>query len=147
MTSASLRRNLVVDEATSSRMRAVRRRGTEPELLVRQILTGLGLRYRVDNRDLPGSPDVANRTRQWAVFVHGCFWHGHRNCRRATVPRRNRAFWVEKLNANRLRDRRAAAALRKAGFTTVIVWQCELDRIERLGERLERLLGRAAGDQ
>src|SRR4051794_676044 len=82
-----------VPRSTTLRMRRVRRSGTEPELKVRRVLTRLGMRYRLSNRDLLGSPDVANRSRGWAVFVHGCFWHGHPGCRRASVPKTNCTFW------------------------------------------------------
>ena len=71
---------------TSARMGNIRQRGTEPELAVRAMLTALGVRYRTGNRDLPGSPDLANRGRHWAIFVHGCFWHAHPGCVKATMP-------------------------------------------------------------
>lgn len=130
-----------VDPSTSERLSRVRQEGTEPELLVRELLSRLGLRYRVRNRDLPGSPDLANRRRRWAVFVHGCYWHHHADCRLATVPKRNRAFWARKFATNRHRDRRVTAALRRAGFCVVIVWQCQTEQPQRLQRRLERLLG------
>jgi DNA mismatch endonuclease, patch repair protein len=95
---------------------------------VRGVLRELGLSYRLKNRDLPGSPDVANRRAGWAVFVHGCFWHRHTGCVKATVPKRNRAFWLAKLVANRRRDTRAVRTLRRLGYHTVTVWECELER-------------------
>lgn len=131
---------LVLDPATSARLAAVRQRDTGPELRVRALLRVLGLRYRIRNRDLPGSPDIANRRHRWAIFVHGCFWHGHRGCRRATVPKRNAAFWTAKLDANRARDERALRALRRSRFKVVVVWACELDRHpSRVVARLSRL--------
>jgi DNA mismatch endonuclease (patch repair protein) len=108
-------------------MKAVRQSGTAPELRVRRLLTNAGLRYRICPDDLPGRPDLANKSRHWALFVHGCFWHAHPNCRLATVPKTNRAFWIEKLTANRARDATKARALRKLGYKVVTVWQCELD--------------------
>lgn len=133
---------LVVDAATSERMGRIRQHGTAAELTTRMILTQLGLRYRTQNRDLPGSPDLANRRRRWAVFVHGCFWHAHAGCKRATVPKRNRRFWKEKLRANRSRDERALEAIKVLGFVAVVVWECELTRADRVEARLRSKLTR-----
>lgn len=116
---------LVVDPATSLRLSKIPQRNTKVEIFVRQALHSRGVRFRIENRDLPGNPDIANRSRRWAVFVHGCFWHAHAGCPRATVPKRNRRFWVEKLDANRKRDRRSVRILRRAGFTVIIVWECK----------------------
>jgi DNA mismatch endonuclease (patch repair protein) len=118
---------LLVDADTSARLSRIRQRDTAPEIAVRVLLQGLGVRYRVNNRDLPGSPDIANRKRRWAIFVHGCFWHAHEGCRRATVPTRNRRFWKAKFAANRVRDARVAGELRRQGFRVVVIWACELD--------------------
>jgi DNA mismatch endonuclease (patch repair protein) len=111
--------------SASLRMGRVRQRGTEPELAVRRVAAAMGWRYRTSNRDLPGSPDLANRTRKWAVFVHGCFWHRHEGCSRATVPKANRSFWLAKFSANRRRDKHAIGALQNMGFRVAIVWECE----------------------
>jgi DNA mismatch endonuclease (patch repair protein) len=130
---------LELDPATSARLGRIPQRDTKPELLVRRIAAASGLHFRVKNRDLPGSPDLANRTRRWAVFVHGCYWHSHENCVLATVPKRNRSFWVNKFEQNRERDARAVAALRSHHFRVVTIWQCELKNLERIARRLERL--------
>src|SRR5216683_2401465 len=90
------RRAGVVDPITTRRMSAVRSRNTSAELRFRVLLRLLGVSYRTWNRDLPGSPDVANRSQKWAVFVHGCFWHAHPGCTRTTTPKRNRKFWLDK---------------------------------------------------
>ena len=97
-----------------------------PERAVRQIVHALGHRFRVRNRDLPGSLDLANRTRRWAIFVHGCFWHAHVGCPHAAIPKRNREFWAAKLAGNRARDQRAVAALKRDGWRVAAVWECEL---------------------
>lgn len=132
---------LEVDEATSLRLGRVRQRDTKPEQAVRAILRALGLRYRTSNRDLPGAPDVANRTRRWAVFVHGCYWHHHRGCRRATVPKRNAEFWLEKFANNRRRDARALRGLRAMGYRTLVVWECEVEgRPEAVARRIRSAL-------
>lgn len=116
---------IVTDSATSQRMGGIRQKGTSPELAVRKALTALGLRYRVNNRDLPGSPDIANRSRKWAVFVHGCYWHRHEGCKRATTPKRNREFWEAKFATNVKRDQLAVRELKAMGYVVVTVWECE----------------------
>jgi DNA mismatch endonuclease (patch repair protein) len=122
-------------------MRRVRQRDTAPELAVRRQLSKLGVRYRICPRDLPGRPDLANKTRRWAVFVHGCFWHHHARCRLATVPASNRAFWTTKFEANRSRDARKVKALQSLGFRVFVVWQCQLSTplaVTRLASILRR---------
>jgi DNA mismatch endonuclease (patch repair protein) len=109
----------------SKRMSRVRQGGTDAELRVRRTLAAMGLRYRTSNRDLPGTPDLANRTKNWALFVHGCFWHQHGGCTAATVPKTNRSFWQAKFAANRMRDVRVREELEEKGFTVVTVWECQ----------------------
>ena len=121
-------RFLTTDAATSARLGRVRQRNTTLESEVGRLLRTLGLHYRLQNRDLPGSPDFANRSRHWAVFVHGCFWHAHRGCPRATIPKRNREFWAEKLERNRVRDAKVVADLEALGFRVATVWGCEVER-------------------
>lgn len=128
------------DEETSERMAGVRQKDTKPELIVRRILHGLGHRYRVRNRDLPGSPDIANRSRGWVVFVHGCYWHRH-GCKATTTPKRNREFWEAKFRRNVERDAERSAALRDAGYEVVVVWECETKRdLDALRVRLTQEL-------
>ena len=127
------------------RMAAVRQRGTGPELIVRGVLKSLGLRYRTTVRSLPGSPDVANHSRRWAIFVHGCFWHAHDGCRYFSVPRRNRAFWLAKFARNRTRDAEAVRELRKHDYRVVTIWQCELQRISMVRRKLAKLMAAATG--
>jgi DNA mismatch endonuclease, patch repair protein len=124
----------------SARMKRVRQRNTEPERAVRSLLWRLGLRYRTCVRALPGSPDVANQRHKWAIFVHGCFWHGHSGCHLATLPKRNRAWWLEKLAANRGRDARKRSLLQRRGYRVVTVWQCELADRQKLAHRLAQAL-------
>ncbi len=127
-----------LDEARSALMRRVRRHDTSPEQAVAAALRASGLAYRKNVRSLPGSPDFANKRRRWAVFVHGCYWHRHRGCKRATVPKHNRAFWQAKFDANRKRDAAAIRALRRRGFKVVVIWECEAaDADRRLRQVLE----------
>jgi DNA mismatch endonuclease, patch repair protein len=117
------------------RMSRVRQRDTAPELAVRRVLTRAGIRYRVCPKSLPGRPDIANRSQRWALFVHGCFWHGHPGCALARLPKTNSTFWTAKIEANRLRDDRRVKELEALGMRVYAVWQCELDD-ERLMSRL-----------
>jgi len=118
----------------------VKQSRTEPEEVVAAILRDLGLAYRRNVRGLPGTPDFANRARRFAIFVNGCFWHRHTGCRRATVPKNNRDFWIAKFAANRKRDADRIRALRRMGFRVLIVWECRAetsrDRLARFAARL-----------
>ncbi len=118
-------------------MAGIRQAGTAPETEVGAHLRLLGLHYRKNVRALPGSPDFANRKARWAVFVHGCFWHHHSNCRKATVPKTNTDFWMEKFRANRKRDAEAISKLRELGYRVIVVWQC---RTRALEPRLKKIL-------
>jgi DNA mismatch endonuclease (patch repair protein) len=118
-------------------MALVRSTNTGPERAVRAQIHALGVRFRLHNKDLPGSPDVANRKRRWAIFVNGCFWHAHAGCRRATLPKTNRPFWRTKLERNRNRDRLVTAELTARGYRVLTVWECELKKERRLRRRLE----------
>lgn len=130
---------LVTDPETSARLGRIHQKDTEPEMAVRAVLHSMGLRYRVRNRDLPGSPDIANRKKKWAVFVHGCFWHRHARCSRATTPKRNAEFWRAKFVANRARDRRVIRKLRGMGFEVVVIWECETKKMGGLTGLLDGL--------
>ena len=134
-------KSLESDPDTSKRMAGIRQQGTSAELVVRKVAWSLGLRYRVNNRELAGSPDLANRSKKWAVFVHGCFWHRHKGCARTTTPKRNRAFWVAKFDTNVERDRRVVERLRRDAWTVVIVWECEaLRRPKTVEGKLSKLV-------
>jgi DNA mismatch endonuclease Vsr len=128
------------DAARSALMGRVRQRGTAAELVVAKSLRSLGASYRVNVRTLPGSPDFANRTRKWAVFVHGCFWHQHVGCKRATVPKSNKRFWREKFAANRIRDRRAVLDLKRAGYQVAVIWECEIGDDSRVRKKLSQVI-------
>ena len=128
------------DEATRRRLARQRQRDTSPELAVRRALTRLGKRYRIAPGSLPGSPDLANRTAGWAIFVHGCYWHHHPGCRRATLPKNNRAWWQSKFEANRERDERKTTDLHALGLRVLVVWECETKNEDALFSRLESWL-------
>ena len=130
------------DPERSALMKRVRQRDTQAEIDVRRILTSIGVRYRVNVSGLPGSPDVANRSRGKAIFVHGCFWHFHDGCGRGRVPKRNRDFWASKLHRNRERDLRKIQELEHLGFDVMVVWECELENVGGITSRLELFWGR-----
>jgi DNA mismatch endonuclease (patch repair protein) len=113
-------------EKRSAVMRRVKGAGTTPERIVRRVIWRLGGRYRLNRADLPGKPDIVLPGRRLAIFVHGCFWHGHDCARGARVPKTNRDYWVEKVRRNKARDRAARAALEAAGWRVETVWECAL---------------------
>ena len=133
-----------MDTRTSAKrseiMSAVRTENTGPELLVRKLLSAQGYRYRLHRKDLPGRPDVVFPGRCKVVFVHGCFWHGHR-CRKGKLPKSRLRYWRPKIAANKKRDAKNLAALRRAGWSVSVVWQCELKNAETLMRRLKTFLG------
>ena len=124
----------------SERMALIRRTDTKPELLVRRIARLSGHRFRVDDRSLPGAPDLAFHGLRRAVFVHGCFWHQHSGCRHAAVPSSRKTYWLPKLARNRERDQIAQSALRRLGWHVLVLWECELVAAHRLTRRLIRFL-------
>lgn len=117
----------IVDAETRSRMMSgIRGKDTKPELLLRRALHAAGLRYRIHGAKLPGKPDLVFSKRHAAVFVHGCFWHRHENCRFATVPATRPEFWEAKFSANVQRDARNVADLIDSGWRVAIIWECAL---------------------
>jgi DNA mismatch endonuclease (patch repair protein) len=126
--------------ARSAVMRKVKGRDTGPEMRVRKALTALGARYRLHRKDLPGSPDIVMPGRRLALFVHGCFWHGHDCPRGARVPKANRDYWTAKVGRNRARDVRVQDELRAGGWRVETLWECEIKTTDALRDRLEALL-------
>lgn len=116
----------VTPETRSRMMASIRSRDTKPELVVRRYLHRTGFRYRISPRTLPGRPDIVLRRHRVAVFVHGCFWHGHRGCRFARVPTTRTAFWADKISSNRARDRAKEALLIQSDWRVAVVWECAL---------------------
>lgn len=134
----------VFDPAKRSAVMArVRSKDTKPEKTLRRLLTGLGARYRLHRKDLPGSPDLVMPGRRLAFFVHGCFWHGHDCARGARVPKANRDYWLAKVARNKARDAAAQAALAQAGWRVETLWECQMKDEAALTARLEKTL---AGD-
>jgi DNA mismatch endonuclease Vsr len=121
-------------------MRSIRSTDTKPELAVRRLLWGLGARYRLHARDLPGRPDIVMRRHKIAIFVHGCFWHLHEGCPLARVPRSQPDYWPSKLRKNKERDKANLATLTEMGWTVMVVWECETAYDEKLCLTLRKLL-------
>lgn len=113
---------------------------TKPERAVRSLLHRMGYRFRLHQKDLPGTPDIVMRSRDTVVFVHGCFWHGHA-CKRTKMPKSRVDYWTEKIEANRRRDARKRRKLKSLGWNVVVVWECELKRPDRLAGKLKRSIG------
>lgn len=135
----------VYDSGTRSAvMRAVKSRDTEPELKVRRAAHALGLRFRLGRVDLPGKPDLVFPGRRVALFVHGCFWHGHDCPRGARVPQANRAYWIAKIGRNMSRDKATLAALRKQGWKPAVIWECETKDAKTLSRLILRRVGKAS---
>ena len=130
----------VPTEARRRIMRGVGRKDTAPEMAVRRTLHRLGYRFRLHRRDLSGTPDVVFPGRRTAMFVHGCFWHGH-DCKGDRTPKTNTAFWTDKIARNRERDARKEAELREAGWRVVTVWECETKDADALATKLGEALG------
>ncbi|PZA10968.1 very short patch repair endonuclease [Rhodopseudomonas palustris] len=128
------------DPARSALMRRVRQTGTKAEDEVAAILRQSGLRFRRNVKSLPGSPDFANKTHHWAIFVNGCFWHRHQGCGRTTTPTRNRDFWLAKFAANVKRDKIKTCLLRALGFRVVTIWECEVRMPTKVRRRLKALM-------
>lgn len=128
----------------SACMAAVRSRNTQPERTVRRWVHGMGHRYSLHKRTLPGSPDLALVSRRAAIFVHGCFWHGHSCPRGSRVPVRNRDYWTSKIARNRERDASNRKLLRAMGWRVLSLWECELKEETRLRKRLQQFLDQKA---
>jgi DNA mismatch endonuclease (patch repair protein) len=124
-------------------MASVKSRNTGPEVFVRRLLHGLGLRFRLHRKDYPGTPDVVLPKHKTALFVHGCFWHGHR-CPKGKLPKSRPEFWGPKIERNIRRDAETARALKRDGWRVVVVWQCETKNRERLKSRLSGLFRKTA---
>lgn len=125
----------------SSMMAAIKGRDTKPELQIRRLLHRLGYRFRLHRKDLPGRPDVVLPKYRTAVFIHGCFWHGHDDCFLFRLPRSREDFWAEKIAANRTRDARTEAEIREGGWKTITIWECAIKgRSALAGDMLTEVL-------
>ena len=115
-------------------MKRVRSKNTTPELIVRRFLHTNSFRYSLHNKKLPGKPDLTLAKYSTVVFVNGCFWHGHRNCKNAKTPATNKKFWIDKIEKNRARDTRCRKELKDKNWKVLTVWECQLkkDKVEQI---------------
>jgi DNA mismatch endonuclease (patch repair protein) len=113
-------------------MRKIGPKNSRQEIYVRKMIFSMGYRFRLHRKDLPGKPDIVFPKYKKVIFVHGCFWHGHKNCKRATLPKTNRIFWKKKIIKNKIRDKENYVQLRKAGWKYFIIWQCEIKKQKNL---------------
>ena len=115
-------------------MSGIRGKNTKPEIIVRSLLHDMGYRFRLHRKDLPGKPDIVLPKWRTAVFVNGCYWHGHKKCDLFRLPKSRTEFWKEKIEGNRDRDRRNYSALLKKGWKTVVIWECAISKKRRLSK-------------
>ena len=127
-------------EERSKLMAKIRGKNTKPELAVRSLLHRAGYRFSLHRKDLPGKPDIVLRKYNTVVFVHGCFWHRHKNCKVASTPKSNVEFWQAKFDRNVANDKRHARKLREMGWHVLTVWECELKKPEKVLAKLKRNL-------
>lgn len=132
----------------SLRMQAVRRRDTTPEKLVKEALRRAKIKYRSGhNRHKPNSADILLSEQRYAIFVHGCFWHRHNKCKKATMPSSRVEYWMDKFNKNVIRDKRAYAAFVSRGWTPLTIWECEARNPESLRAIINQLQMRESGSE
>jgi len=132
--------NMKLAKTRSEIMRAIKSMNTSPELYVRRLLHKNGYRYRLHCRDLPGRPDIVFPSRKKIIFIHGCFWHGHKCARGDRLPKTNREYWRKKISRNNQRDIEHIEALKQEGWRVLVIWECELKKEKLLLDRLAEFL-------
>ena len=125
-----------VSEQRSRNMSAIKSKNTKPEIAVRKLLHSMGYRFRLHSKDLPGSPDIVLPKYKTVIFVHGCFWHRHENCKYASNPKTRVEFWNKKFKDNILRYIKNQERLKSLGLKSKIVWECETKNIENLRDKI-----------
>jgi DNA mismatch endonuclease, patch repair protein len=123
-------------------MRRIRSKDMRPELAVRSLVHGMGYRFRLHRKELPGKPDLVFVSNHKVIFVHGCFWHSHDGCKSAHVPKSNRDYWAPKLERNQQRDVAAQSALKEQGWRYLVVWECELSGNNSIKRKIVQFLDR-----
>jgi DNA mismatch endonuclease (patch repair protein) len=135
----------ITPQQRSYNMSRIRGKATKPELLVRQWLWSHGYRYRLNVKSVPGKPDIVLRKYRTAIFVNGCFWHGHEGCSKYVVPKSNTEFWLTKIERNKERDQKEYKILEDAGWHVIVIWECQLKKsiIESTMHDVEHMLNRS----
>jgi len=129
-------------ETRSYNMSQIKSKNTKPEILVRKFLFSKGLRYRIHKKELPGKPDLVFVKYKLVIFIHGCYWHGHENCKYFVAPKSRTEWWLNKINGNKEKDKENEELLRKMGWKIIVIWECELKpekREKTLNELLKKI--------
>lgn len=131
-----------VDKKRSKNMAAIKSKGMKPELTVRRLVYNMGCHYRLHRKDIPGRPDLAFIGRKKAIYVHGCFWHQHSDprCKIVHKPKSNLDYWLPKLKRNKERDRKALSEIKKTGWESLVIWECQTRDDEALTRRIKAFL-------
>ena len=125
-----------VSEQRSRNMSAIKSKNTKPEIKVRKVLHSMGYRFRLHAKDLPGSPDIVLPKYKTVIFVHGCFWHRHENCKYASTPKTRKEFWNKKFTENKKRDSEIQEKIKILDWRSVVIWECETKNIENLRDKI-----------
>jgi len=121
-------------------MSRIRCKDTKPEIIIRSLLHRMGFRFRLHRKDLPGKPDIVLPKYKTVIFVHGCFWHGHKGCKRGNIPKSNRGYWITKIQNNIKRDKKHQKELRKIGWKVLVIWECQIERNACIEEKIKKAL-------
>ena len=130
-----------VSEQRSRNMSAIKSKNTKPEIDVRKLLHSMGYRFRLHRKDLPGSPDIVLPKYKTVIFVHGCFWHRHQNCKYASTPKTRKEFWESKFKANVKRDKEIEEKIKNIGWQSSVIWECELKDTYGLKDKIIEIFG------
>ena len=125
-----------VSEQRSRNMSAIKSKNTKPEIKVRKVLHSMGYRFRLHSKDLPGSPDIVLPKYKTVIFVHGCFWHRHENCKYASTPKTRKEFWNKKFTENKKRDSEIQEKIKILDWRSIVIWECETKNIENLRDKI-----------
>ena len=129
-----------ISDQRSRNMAAIKSKNTKPEIAVRKMLHALGYRFRLHRKDLPGSPDIVLPKYKTVIFVHGCFWHRHENCKYASTPKTRKEFWETKFKVNVKRDKEIQEKIKNIGWHSVVIWECEIKNKDILINELKEFL-------
>lgn len=132
--------DIISPEKRSKIMRSIKNKDTKPEMIVRRLVFSLGYRYRLHVKNLYGKPDLVFRKRKKIIFVHGCFWHQHQECRNGKLPSSNLEYWRPKLEKNKLNDKKNQSLLVEDGWEVLVIWECEIKDINALKKRIINFL-------
>lgn len=126
----------------SENMRRIRSKDTTPELFIRRLVFKMGYRYRLHGKRLPSKPDLVFASHKKVIFIHGCFWHQHKNCKETHYPKTNVDYWLPKLRENKARDKENQTKLKKLGWAFLIIWECQINTPEKLIIQIKKFLNR-----